>query len=132
MQTKKKSGVLIEALVGALVLTVVSGTLLLSFISARRYVNNANKLLVAANLGRSVLNSLYKDVRQDTWDDSQPESVDGTPMGALYAPADSIQIHSVPDYDIENTEYKGNGYTVRSIPGKDYREVEITVGYPLE
>ncbi|MDD3297009.1 MAG: type II secretion system protein [Candidatus Omnitrophica bacterium] len=132
MQIKKKSGVLIEVLVGAIVLTVVSGTLLLSFISARRYINNANKLLIAANLDRSVLNNLYKEVRQDTWDDSQPESMDGTPIGLLYAPIDSSQVHNLPDYAIENVEYKGNNYTVKSVPGKDYREVSITINYPLE
>jgi len=114
----KKTVSLAEVIVGAIILVTVFGSFLAAFTGVRGYVRRANKRLVSANLARSALNRLYKEVRQDTWD-----------SGAL-----SVHTEDLPNYDIDGLAYNGgavnNNYVVSSVDGRDYRKVDITIYYP--
>ena len=116
----KKSVTLIETLVGALILAIVFAGLLATFIGARKYVNRANKRLVASYLVRRQLVELHQAVREDTWD-----------SGDLSEP----QTNNFGGWLIDGVTYQGtpaNNYQVASVAGKDYREVEVTVNYPTD
>ena len=59
---------LMEVVVGTLIISLVFGGLIATFLGVKRYVSRATRRVVTTNLDRQTLNSLYKDVRADTWD----------------------------------------------------------------
>ncbi len=119
---EKKSFTLTEVIVGTVILALVFGGLLAAFTAARRYVTRANRRLVAANLTRSVLERLYKEVREDTWDDADsPLSVGDHTLSDTNPAVDTAAIT-----DIDAMSYSGE-YTVNSVSSEEYREVVVTV-----
>lgn len=121
----KKSVTLTECIVGSVILALVFGGLLASFVAARKYVLRANTRLIAVNLGREALNGLYQYVRQDQWDTS------GT---ALYSASTAWQNYNVltnPNINIDGIPYGLNTYNVRRVAGQDYREVRVNIIYPV-
>jgi type II secretory pathway pseudopilin PulG len=106
---------LTEVIVGAILLAIIFGGLLASFISVRKYINRANKRLVSANLARGVLNGLYREVNAD-WD---------TTGGLTIGPHNNALNTTIDSYT-----YTGN-YTVSST-GNDYRQVTINIIYPAD
>ena len=127
----RKSVTLTEVLVSAVILASVAAGLFATFVSVRRYINRANRRIIAANLARSVLEDLYKNVRADTWNSS---------ANPLYAPStgswqqsdDLSSVFGSPSLTIDNNLYGGMNsyYQVRQIAGRDYREVQVFVEYP--
>ncbi len=127
----RKSITLMEVLVSAVILASVAAGLFATFVSVRKYINRANRRIIATNLGRSVLEDLYKGVRADTWD---------TSGGVLYAPSTgswqqssdlSASLGSA-SLTIDNNLYGGSNsyYQVRQIAGRDYRQARVFVEYP--
>jgi Tfp pilus assembly protein PilE len=113
----KKTVTLMEVIVGAIILAIIFGGLIVTFISVRNYVNRANMRLVAANLARSRLNELNNYVREDTWN---------TTSNPLYPTSGTfIQDAVVNIYPFT--------YTIErrvddlSAQGRDYRRVVIRV-----
>lgn len=121
----KKAFTLTEIIVGTVILALVFGGLLAAFTAARMYVLRSNRRLIAANLCRSVLERLYKEVREDEWGDGSPyplaEGGSGLSFGGLDPAIDTAEIG-----DIEGETYTGS-YDVNAVAGQDYREVMVTV-----
>jgi type II secretory pathway pseudopilin PulG len=127
----RKSVTLMEVLVSAVILASVTAGLFATFVAVRRYINRANRRIIATNLARSVLEDLYKNVRADTWNSS---------VNALYAPStgawqssdDLSSVFGSPSLTIDNNLYGGTDsyYQVRQIAGRSYREVQVFVEYP--
>tara|TARA_Y100000031_G_C8015592_1_gene290117 strand:+ start:43 stop:390 length:348 start_codon:yes stop_codon:yes gene_type:complete len=113
---EKKSLTLIEIIVGAVILALVFGGLVASFVAVRRYVNRADIRLAASNLGRGVLDSLYSHVHAN-WD-TDGDLIPGDHAGAL-------------DTTIDGRRYTGN-YISANVTGFDYRQVTVNVNYPTE
>ena len=109
----RKTITLVEVITGAIILALTFAGLLSAFISVRKYVNRANKRVIAANLIVQQLNDLYRAVRADTWDSGDLGLGGPIPMD---------------DYTIDNYIYQNNEYTVSATPG-DYRRVSVTVNY---
>lgn len=128
----KKSVTLTETLVGSVILALVFGGLMASFLAARKYVARANTRLVAANLGRSVLNELYSAVRADTWDDPSIANNPLSPQGAAASGNTNWRSHSVDDHTIDGVIYANNEYEVRRVTGQDYRQVRVSINYPID
>ncbi len=128
MLKKKKSVTLTEILVGAVILALVFGGLLASFLATRGYVTRANKRLISSNFVRRTFDNLYNTVRADHWDAA------GTP---LYASGTAWQNHNFNEVNldlstgIDNIQYSGS-YQVRKVPGQDYREIKVILNYPVE
>ena len=112
-----KAVTLVEVITGAIILSLTFTGLLTTFVSVRKYVNRANKRIIAANLVVCQLNDLYRAVREDTWGSGD--------LGA----AGPIAMN---DYTIDNHVYQNNEYTVHDLTGDghDYRRVNVTVNYP--
>jgi type II secretory pathway pseudopilin PulG len=119
----KKTFTLTEIIVGSIILASIFGGLVASFVATRRYVNRANTRLISANLARSVLNGLYNEVRQDTYD-TGGLSV-GTHNNVINVSIDNHQYTG--DYEVSSIDINGDG-----TPDRDYRRVIITVNYPIE
>ncbi len=127
---KRRSVTLTEVVVGAVILATAFGGLLATFLGVQRYIVRANKRLVSANLGRSVLDTLYAGVRADTWDSTD-----------LNLPL-TIGDHTNPPgigsgIDIGVHTYTGSyvvsaGEDVNSDGQSDYRQVDVSVNYPVE
>jgi hypothetical protein len=127
---KRRSVTLTEVIVGAVILATTFGGLLATFVGVQRYIVRANKRLVSANLGRSVLDTLYVGVRADTWDSTD-----------LSLPL-SIGEHTSPPgigtgIDIGIHTYTGSylvsaGDDVDGDGQSDYRQVDVSVNYPVE
>lgn len=111
----KKYFTLTEVLVGAVILSLILGGLISLFTAAKRYVTHSTKRLIAFTLARSKLNELYQAVREDIWE-----------SGDL-----SVDTHSLPTITIEGVNYSGS-YKVKSVPGREYRQVVITIQYPKD
>jgi prepilin-type N-terminal cleavage/methylation domain-containing protein len=111
---------LMEVIVGLIILAVVFGGIISAFVSVKRYVSRATRRVVSTNLNKQFLNSLYKDVRADTWDNAT----------AALAPG----VHDTTNIEIDNFSYGSasnpNNYEVQTVPGKDYRQVNVTISYP--
>ena len=109
----KKTATLMEVLVGSVLLVSIFATLLVTFVSVRRYIRRANRRLVAVNGSRGVLNSLYFQVAEN-WDDSG---------GGL-----TVGLHDSGSVIIDNENYSAS-YYVYDTSG-DYRRVDVSVNYP--
>ena len=113
----KKSLTFLEILISALILATALGGILASFVSVRRAILRSNKRLAAFNIDRGVLEDLYKEVREDTWNTGRL-SPNHTESGSIQLPP-------------ENISYDWN-YGVSSLSGKEYRKVTVTVTFPQD
>ena len=125
----KRTVTLTEVVVASVILALVFGGLFASFIAVRNYVNRANKRLIVINLVRRTFNSLYPAVREDWWNDENMPLYAGP---ACLNPDGEWCVYNLPDYSIDNINYENNDYRVKNIPGKDYREVKVTIHYPQD
>ena len=118
---KKRSFTLTEVIVATVIVALVFGGLISSFMVVRRYVNRAHGRLTAVNLARTTFDNLYRDVRADTWD-----------TGNLSA-GNAVNL---PNYNIDEggiqVAYSNGGYLVSAVGGRDYRQVTINIDYPAE
>lgn len=108
---RKRSFSLTEVLVGAVILALTFGSLLASFVTARNYSVRATQRLIAANIARDTLSSLYPQLSLETWNTI---FITGT------YPLSTINVEVVP---------YTRSYTVTSL-GKQYRQVTVSVQYP--
>ena len=128
MFKKRKSVSLTEILVGAVILALVFGGLLASFLAARGYVTRANKRLVVGNFIRRAFSSLYNAVRADKWEDAG---------SAIYAADVNWRDHNFNEVNLDlssaldSVVYQGD-YQVRNVAGRDYREARINLQYPSD
>ncbi|MFA5008449.1 MAG: prepilin-type N-terminal cleavage/methylation domain-containing protein [Candidatus Omnitrophota bacterium] len=120
---------LMEVVVSLIILAAVFGGLTATFVGVKRYVSRASRRLVAVNLGKQVLNSLYRHVRADTWDTG------ALTLGTHTSTAADTQ---VPDsITLENFTYgvaggaNSNNYVVTAVAGRQYREVTVNIRYPV-
>ena len=113
----KKSLTFLEILVSALLVAIALAGILASFVSVRKAVLRGDKRLAAFNIARGILEDLYKEVREDTWNTGRLS--DGhTESGKISLPP-------------ENITYKW-GYRVNSRKSHDYRRVEVWVRFPQD
>jgi len=112
----RKGVTLTEVIVGAVILSVAFGGLLATFVAVRKYVNRANKRLIAVNLVTHQLESLYRAVSADTWD-----------SGVLQTGSTNLN-----SYTIDGLVYQDaaapNSYSVATVG--DHRQVSVTINYP--
>ncbi len=106
---------------GLIILALIFGGIIATFVGVKRYISRATRRVVSTNLDRQVLNSLYQDVRADTWD-----------TGGL-----STGVHNVANATIDNFGYGTvipNTYTVQNVTigaiNKEYRQVTVNITYP--
>jgi type II secretory pathway pseudopilin PulG len=127
---------LMEIVVSLIILATVFGGLTATFVGVKRYVSRASRRLTAVNLGRQALNALYVQTRADTWN-----------TGALTAGTRSFAAGAVTQVPnsiaIDNFTYGSaaaavdglwpdpNSYVVRAIGTRQYREVTVSVWYPV-
>lgn len=115
-----KAVTLVEVIIGAIILSFTFAGLLATFIGVRKYVNRANKRIIAANLVVCQLNNLYQAVSADTWNSGDLR--DTTIGGPI----------SLNEYVIDNHTYQDvaqpNSYTVTTVG--DYRRVSVKINYP--
>jgi type II secretory pathway pseudopilin PulG len=113
----KKSFTLLEVLVSAIILVTTLAGLLATFVAVRKAVLRSGRRLTAFNVGRRVLEDLYKEVDGSSWDSGR--------LNATYTENGTL---SIPP---ENIAYNWN-YTVTnmSASGYDYRQVSVRVTYP--
>ena len=112
----KRALTLTEVVVGTIILTVVFGSLLATFVGVRRYTNHANRRLISTNLVEFKLNDLYRSVDYDLWPIAGEDLTPGT--------------EDVGDYTIDNELYEGAaGIVVEDVGGMDYRKVTVTIDY---
>ncbi len=109
----RKGVTLTEVIVGAVILSVAFGGLLATFVAVRKYVNRANKRLIAVNLATHQFDNLYRAVSADTWD-----------SGDLQTGSTNLD-----SYTIDGQSYAGNSYSVSATAG-DHRQVSVTINYP--
>jgi type II secretory pathway pseudopilin PulG len=108
---RKRAFSLTEVLVGAVILAATFGSLLSSFVAARNYSVRATQRLVAANIARDTLSSLYPQISANTW---------SATFGSGNYPLAAINVEAVP---------YTRSYTVTNL-GKEYRQVTVQVQYP--
>jgi len=123
---------LMEVVVGLIIVSVAFGGLIATFVGVKRYVSRATIRVVSTNLDRQILNSLYKDVRADTWDTGALRSSTGA--GVAH---NSTDVGLNTTVTIDNYNYGGanpNSYVVQNVTSgvnnMDYRQVTVTVSYP--
>ncbi|MCF7874155.1 MAG: prepilin-type N-terminal cleavage/methylation domain-containing protein [Candidatus Omnitrophica bacterium] len=118
----KKAISLLEVLVAAIVLALVAGGLISTFLTVRKYIRHAKERSTATALSYSHVKTLYEDVRADSWNTGSLSNGlnQSLPVGGQnWSSIDNI------NYQSANTKYK-----VDNVGGQPYREVTITVEYP--
>jgi Tfp pilus assembly protein PilV len=114
----RRSFSLMEVVVGAVIIALVFGGFTAVFINVRHYVFHANRRVVATNLSRETLNTLYVGVTADPND----------PLAVRLAAGN----HNVNNVNIDNINYNGT-YIVAAGPGNSqYQQVTIRINYPLD
>jgi Tfp pilus assembly protein PilV len=114
----RKSFSLVEVIVAAVILSLAFGGLFAAFIAARSYSTYSTERTIAANLARRALEDLYDGVSADNWD-----------TGILRTGANP---HQDDEYDIGGQLYGDNNssfWDVNPVPGHQYRQVDMEVGY---
>ncbi|MFA5272228.1 MAG: type II secretion system protein [Candidatus Omnitrophota bacterium] len=119
---------LMEVIVGLIIMSIVFGGLIATFVGVKRYVSRATRRVVSTSLDRQVLNSLYREVRADTWDTGAlSSSVAGVTHNSAAAGLGS-------PLNIDGFVYGAGGnpnvYIVENVTNRDYRRVRVTVSYP--
>ncbi|MCD6134148.1 MAG: hypothetical protein J7J25_01300 [Candidatus Omnitrophica bacterium] len=119
---RRKSLTFMEIIVSAIILSTSIVALLSTFVSVKKIILRSSRRLVAANIARDVLDSLYPEVREDTWG----KSVNGLSAGNNYSTSySSTQIGEskyTAKYDVEEVN--------SAVSGADaYRKVKVTVSY---
>ncbi|RKY44884.1 MAG: hypothetical protein DRP80_00815 [Candidatus Omnitrophota bacterium] len=118
LEMSKKSLTFLEILVSALILATALGGVLASFVSVRKAVLRSDKRLAAFNIARGILEDLYKEVREDTWDTGR--------LNPGYTENGTIQLPP------ENITYNWD-YAVNPVGGRDYyRQVIVNVRFPQD
>lgn len=112
----RKGATLTEVIVGAVILSIVFGGLLATFVAVRKYINRANKRLIAINLVAHQLDNLYRAVSGDTWD-----------SGALQLGSTNLNSYTI-DGLVYQDSAAPNNYSVATVG--DYRQVSVTINYP--
>ncbi len=112
----KKAVTLVEVIAGAMILSVTFAGLFAAFISVRKYVNRANKRLIAANLVTQQMNDLYRAVREDTWD-----------SGALQLGSTNLSWYIIDGYTYQDAGLPNERIVT---PVGDYRRVRVKINYP--
>jgi Tfp pilus assembly protein PilV len=105
---------LLEILVSLLILAVVITGIMSVFISSQRYIIRSRHRLQAANIARQILEDLYREVRQDTWDTGE--------LRGNYSKSGSITLPGEP------ITYNWN-FTVSNVTGYSYRRVTVNVSW---
>ncbi|MDD4182691.1 MAG: prepilin-type N-terminal cleavage/methylation domain-containing protein [Candidatus Omnitrophica bacterium] len=137
-QRTTKGFTLMEVVVSLIILATVFGGLTATFVGVKRYVSRASRRLTVVNLGKEALNALYIHVRADTWNNAGAALAPGRysfAAGAITQVPNSIAIDGFTYGDaaaavIDDVWPDPNNYTVRTIAGRDYREVTVHVWYP--
>jgi len=112
----RKGVSLVEVVVGAIILAIVFGGLLATFVGVRRYVRRANRRLIVVDLISQTMSDLYRAVREDTWN-----------TGTLQAGSTNIGGYTI-DSQVYQDGGSPNSYTVANT-GADYRRVDVTINY---
>ncbi len=129
MRKKNKKAVsLVEVLTAALILIIAVGGISSVFITVRRYILRANQRSVATSLSSGHSRLLPAAVRADTWGtgDLAAGSTGNLPMAGE-------DWSSIDDRDYRNTSGNATSrWEVTAVAGRDYRQVDIIVGYPAD
>jgi prepilin-type N-terminal cleavage/methylation domain-containing protein len=67
LKKNKKGLSLAEILIAMVILAIVAAGIFASFIAGNRFSNRAKRRMAAINIGRYIIEDLYKNVRADTW-----------------------------------------------------------------
>lgn len=126
---------LMEIVVSLIILATVFGGITATFVGVKRYVSRATRRLTAVNLGKQALNALYVQPRADTWNTGA--LIPGTysfAAGAVTQVPNSVTIdnftYGAGTAGVDGVWPDPNSYTVRTIAGRQYREVTVNVWYP--
>ncbi len=93
----KKAVTLLEVLIAILILAITMANLVNLFVSGKRYILHARSRMNAAESGRSFLDSLQMDVRQDLWNNNCV-STDGVNISCNTTPQSINDINYTPTY----------------------------------
>lgn len=134
---KKKSFTLMEIVVGLIILATVFGGLTATFVGVKRYVARATRRLTAANLGRQVVNALASQVRADTWNAAGSSLAVGSHKCDAAAGPVVTQVHDAETVSVfvygaaDGNASNPNNYVVSNVAGRQYRQVDVNVQYPV-
>lgn len=103
-----------EVLIGSVLLVSIFATLLVTFVSVRRYIRRANRRLIAVNGARSILNVFSTQIEAN-WDE---------PGKAL-----TIGHHDLEGEGVIDNEVYRASYDVYGTSGS-YRRVDMHMEYP--
>jgi len=107
---RTKGFTLLEIIVSLLILSLVIAGTMSAFTASRRYIKRAQHRLQATNIARGILEDLYREVRQDTWDTGR--------LRNGYSETNTVTI--------DNITYTSN-LTVSDVSGHQYRQVTVNV-----
>lgn len=108
----KKSLTLTEILVSAFIIATTFAAIIAVFVNIRGLTRSLEKNYNATLLATSNLNNLWLSVREDTWD-----------SGNL-----SVGTYNLGSVTVGGVTYNLS-YTVNSVSGKDYRQVDFKVSW---
>lgn len=124
----RKGITFVEVLVSAVILASVISGILATFVSVRRVVGKGAERLIASNLARRQLDSLYPAVRADKWDDADMTNntlADG-------------QHDAVADGALGTVALGGVNYVVYynvtapvADPGAEYKEAMVNITFTI-
>ena len=125
----KKSLTLTEIIVSSVILALVFGSLLASFVAARTYITRANKRLITVNYSRLGALGLTNAVREDQWNVVGGPLTVGLDKSLAGLGTSGHAINATPGL-IDNINYTGYDYDVSAVLGCDYREAQVNLSYP--
>lgn len=108
----RKALTLIEILVAALILAIVMAGLVNVYIASRRYVIHARLRMTGGELGRSFLEPLRMEVRQDSWGSNCLSNSAGCPSSET----------------IDNIGYNST-YNINDVAGTNLRRVTVSIAW---
>ena len=111
-----------EVVVGALILSITFGSLLASFVAARKYVARAGRRLTAVNLAKGVVDTIRDEVREDTWD-SGNIAVNPNPYPLSTVTIDNVDYQR--SYVVDAIDVDGDAIN------EDFRRVRVTIAFPV-
>ena len=119
---KKKSLSFMEIIVSAVILSMSIVALLGTFVSVRKIMARSNRRLAAVNVARDVLNRLWLEVREDTWNLSSNGLYPATNHSTSYNNTQIGESQYTATYDVSNITSATSG-------AQAYRKVKVTVNY---